>query len=126
MRCRRKSESRVDSCHHRHDRRLQNAEFISYFFQKTTQNAMYFLRSLRTFCIISLTFGVNLGTYCEHSCTYCVRFCAYVEINSVKNKSFSLVLSHFKSFTHFCCELARVVNYMYFGVIFFASKIVAS
>ena len=36
---------------------------------------MYFLSNLRTFCIISFTDGVSLGTCCENFCTFCVRFC---------------------------------------------------
>ena len=49
--------------------------------------------------IISFTDGANL-------CTYCVRFCTNVGRNSKvwKNKSFSLVSSHLKPFTHFCCK----------------------
>ena len=39
------------------------------FFQKTTQKFMYFLINLRTFCVISCTFGINIGTYCENMCT---------------------------------------------------------
>ena len=30
---------------------------------------MYFLINLRTFCVISCTFGINIGTYCENMCT---------------------------------------------------------
>ena len=34
-------------------------------FHKTTQKFMYIMSNLRTFCAISGTIGVNLGTYCE-------------------------------------------------------------
>ena len=37
---------------------------------------MFFLSNFRTFCVISFSDGVNLGTYC-------VIFCTFVEINSL-------------------------------------------
>ena len=43
---------------------------------------MNYLSNLRTFCAISFTDSVNLGTHCKNLCTYCVRFCTNVEINS--------------------------------------------
>ena len=42
---------------------------------------------LRTFCVISFTNCVNLGTYCENLRTYCVRFFTNVKINSKKEIS---------------------------------------
>ena len=51
-------------------------------FRKHCKIFMYFLSNLRTFCVISFTEGVNLGTYCDNLRSYCVRFCTNVEINS--------------------------------------------
>ena len=33
------------------------------------QKFIYFLINLRIFCVISCTFGINIGTYCEDMCT---------------------------------------------------------
>ena len=63
---------------------------------------MFFLSTVYTFCIISFTDGVNLGTYCENFRFYCenlriycdnllTRFCTNDEINSkVWKRSFRL------------------------------------
>ena len=51
---------------------------------------MYFLSNFRTFCIISFTDIVSLGTCCENFRTLCVRFCTNVEISNTvwKTKAF--------------------------------------
>ena len=55
-------------CRDHHDRRLRIFFLVSLFFGKQRGN----LCNLRTFCAISFTDGVNLGTYCENKRTYCV------------------------------------------------------
>ena len=43
--------------------------FVRFFWQRNVfrkHHFMYFLSNLRTFCIISFTDSVNLGTYCEN------------------------------------------------------------
>ena len=61
-------------------------------FSEKKSNIIYFLSNLSTFCIISYTNGVNLGTYCEKLHTYCVRFRKNVVINrKVWKQKFSLV-----------------------------------
>ena len=55
---------------------------MAYCFQKRKQNFMDFLSYLRTFCVISFSDGVNLGTYYENLRSYCVRFCTNDKINS--------------------------------------------
>ena len=41
----------------------------------------------------------------------------------MKNETFLLVWSHFKPFTHCCCKLASVANYVFFCVIFMPQKL---
>ena len=53
-------------------------------------------------------------------CTYCVNFLYKCRYNHKSVKS--LVKSHFKQFTHFCCKIGNVANNAFFGVIFLPQK----